>query len=31
MGEVIEQGNTDDFFNRPKNDITRSYLKGAFN
>jgi phosphate transport system ATP-binding protein len=31
LGEVIEQGPADDFFNNPKEEMTRSYLKGVFN
>lgn len=31
LGEVIEQGPVDEFFNNPKNPKTREYLKGAFN
>ncbi len=31
MGEIIEQGPADEIFQNPKNDITRQYLKGAFN
>lgn len=31
LGEVIEQGSADKFFNYPEMDKTREYLKGAFN
>jgi len=31
LGEVIEQGPADEFFNNPKMQKTREYLKGAFN
>jgi len=31
LGEVIEQGPVNDFFDNPKMDKTREYLKGAFN
>ncbi len=31
LGEVIEQGEAKDFFENPKMDKTKSYLKGVFN
>ena len=31
LGEVIEQGPASEFFNNPKMDKTKEYLKGAFN
>ena len=31
LGEVIEQGPAREFFNNPKEQKTRDYLKGAFN
>jgi phosphate transport system ATP-binding protein len=30
MGEVIEQGTADQVFNHPKEEKTKSYLKGLF-
>lgn len=31
LGEVLEQGHAEEFFNHPKSDITKAYLKGIFN
>jgi phosphate transport system ATP-binding protein len=31
MGEIIEQGPASEIFQNPKNEMTREYLKGAFN
>ncbi|MEZ5199324.1 MAG: hypothetical protein R2764_23955 [Bacteroidales bacterium] len=31
LGEVIEQGPADEFFNNPKEERTKLFLKGAFN
>lgn len=31
LGEVIEQGPAGEFFNHPKTEITRAYLKGSIN
>ncbi len=31
LGEVVECGTAEEFFNNPKEDRTKSYLKGAFN
>lgn len=31
LGEVLEQGHAEEFFNNPKSDITKAYLKGIFN
>ncbi len=31
LGEVIEQGTAENFFNKPEMDKTKEYLKGAFN
>ncbi len=31
LGEVIEQGSAQEFFNNPKMEKTKEYLKGAFN
>lgn len=31
LGEVIEQGTAEDFFNKPQMEKTKEYLKGAFN
>ena len=31
LGEVIEQGPANDFFNNPKTEITKAYLKGSIN
>lgn len=31
LGEVIEQGPADEFFNNPREERTKSYIKGAFN
>lgn len=31
LGEVLEQGPAKEFFNNPKSDITKAYLKGIFN
>jgi phosphate transport system ATP-binding protein len=31
LGEVIEQGPVEEFFNNPKEERTKAYLKGAFN
>lgn len=31
LGEVLEQGPAEEFFNNPKSDITKAYLKGIFN
>jgi phosphate transport system ATP-binding protein len=30
MGEVIEQGTADQIFNHPKEEKTKSYIKGLF-
>jgi len=30
MGEVVEQGTADELFNNPREEKTRSYLKGLF-
>ncbi|HPR58820.1 MAG TPA: phosphate ABC transporter ATP-binding protein [Bacteroidales bacterium] len=30
LGEIIEQGTADEFFENPKEEITKSYLKGLF-
>jgi len=30
MGEIIENGQTDEFFNHPKNQLTKDYLTGSF-
>ena len=30
MGEIIESGPTDEFFNKPKNQLTKDYLSGSF-
>jgi phosphate transport system ATP-binding protein len=31
LGEVVEQGPSEDFFSNPKEERTKAYLKGAFN
>ena len=31
LGEVIEQGSSEEFFSNPKEEKTKAYLKGAFN
>ncbi|MBK7027899.1 MAG: phosphate ABC transporter ATP-binding protein [Bacteroidales bacterium] len=31
LGEIIEQGPADEFFSNPKQELTRSYIKGLFN
>jgi len=31
LGEIIEQGEASEFFNSPKNEITKAYLRGSFN
>jgi len=31
LGDVIEQGNAEDFFNNPQQEKTKEYLRGAFN
>ncbi len=31
LGEIIEQGPAGEFFNNPKEELTRSYIKGLFN
>ncbi len=31
LGEIIEQGPSDEFFNHPKNEITKNFLNGSFN
>jgi phosphate transport system ATP-binding protein len=31
LGEIVEQGNAADFFNNPKDERTKNYLKGMFN
>jgi phosphate transport system ATP-binding protein len=31
LGEIVEQGPADDFFNNPKQDLTKKYIKGLFN
>ena len=28
LGELVEQGPAEEFFNRPKQELTREYLKG---
>lgn len=30
LGEIMEEGDTEQIFNRPKNDITKNYIKGYF-
>jgi phosphate transport system ATP-binding protein len=30
MGEIVEEGTTEDFFNHPKNQLTKEYLSGSF-
>jgi len=30
LGEIIEEGNTDDLFSNPKNELTVNYVKGHF-
>ena len=30
LGEIIESGPTDEFFNNPKNQLTKDYLSGSF-
>jgi phosphate transport system ATP-binding protein len=31
LGEIIEQCEASEFFNNPKNEITKAYLRGSFN
>ena len=31
LGEIIEQGPAEEFFNNPKMDLTKKYIKGLFN
>ena len=31
LGEVVEFGDAEDFFNNPKEERTKAYLKGSFN
>jgi phosphate transport system ATP-binding protein len=31
LGEIIEQGPADEFFTNPRQELTRSYIKGLFN
>ena len=31
LGEVIEQGDAEDIFNNPQQELTKAYFKGAFN
>jgi phosphate transport system ATP-binding protein len=31
LGEIIEQGSAKEFFNNPKQDLTKKYIKGLFN
>jgi phosphate transport system ATP-binding protein len=31
LGEIIEQGPAKEFFNTPKQDLTKKYIKGLFN
>jgi len=31
LGEIIEQGPADEFFNNPKEELTKKYIKGLFN
>jgi phosphate transport system ATP-binding protein len=30
MGKIIESGSTDEFFNKPKKQLTKDYLSGSF-
>jgi len=30
MGKIIESGPTEDFFNNPKNQLTKDYISGSF-
>lgn len=30
LGEIVEAGTAEEFFNNPKNDLTKKYLEGAF-
>jgi ABC-type phosphate transport system ATPase subunit len=30
LGEIIECGTTDEFFNNPRKKLTRDYLSGSF-
>jgi len=30
MGDVVEQGPAESFFNEPKNAVTKAYLEGTF-
>jgi len=31
LGEIVEQGPAEEFFSNPKEELTKSYLKGLFN
>jgi phosphate transport system ATP-binding protein len=31
LGEIIEQGSANEFFNNPQQDLTKKYIKGLFN
>ncbi len=31
LGEIIEQGDAAEFFNNPKHELTKAYLRGSFN
>jgi len=31
LGEIIEQGSAEEFFNNPKQELTKKYIKGLFN
>lgn len=31
LGEIIEQGDASDFFGKPKQELTKAYIKGLFN
>jgi phosphate transport system ATP-binding protein len=31
LGEIVEQGPADEFFNNPKQELTKKYIKGLFN
>jgi phosphate transport system ATP-binding protein len=31
LGEIIEQGEAEEFFNNPKQELTKKYIKGLFN
>jgi phosphate transport system ATP-binding protein len=30
LGEVVEEGNTDDIFNHPQKELTKNYVSGHF-